>query len=291
MAIILAGKYQNNKNMESVIQEWIDWANSPSDSRSGRHNVLPEVVSFIVSESAKHSGGFAFFLDWWKNPKSAPTGVVFTWIPEVWEAISEELMDQCLENTFGERHSSLKDVPDAELQRLLNGHVNLDSKDIDNFIQYIKSNHNWLTIEGTSVVECSQAAYGEIVIPDGVVSIPNSAFDKCKNITLVILPSNLSFIEDYAFNGCSLKKIYIQSEKVRIDCKGFAYSRPKELYLKFYEPIKMIKEWFYGEFYENYGSGDYDDCLKECTLYVPQALLSEYLEDENKDEFKDIVAE
>ena len=51
-----------------------------------------------------------------------------------------------------------------------------------------------------------------IVIKDGTETICQSAFDCCKELTSITLPSSLKHIHNYAFNGCdNLKEVYCKS--------------------------------------------------------------------------------
>ena len=49
------------------------------------------------------------------------------------------------------------------------------------------------------------------IIPDGVTSIGQQAFDGCKSLTSIVIPDSVTSIEDYAFIGCkSLTSITFQ---------------------------------------------------------------------------------
>lgn len=51
-----------------------------------------------------------------------------------------------------------------------------------------------------------------IVIKEGTVTICESAFDGCKGLTRITIPSSIRCIHDYAFYGCSnLKEIYCKA--------------------------------------------------------------------------------
>ena len=54
----------------------------------------------------------------------------------------------------------------------------------------------------TTLLGCSAAATGEIVIPNSVTSIGDKAFYKCSSLTSVTIPNSVTSIGRYAFSGC-----------------------------------------------------------------------------------------
>ena len=44
---------------------------------------------------------------------------------------------------------------------------------------------------------------GDVVVPNGVVNIGESAFEDCSSLTSIVLPNGLMDIRDGAFSGCS----------------------------------------------------------------------------------------
>ena len=72
---------------------------------------------------------------------------------------------------------------------------------------------------------------GDVIVPDGVTSIGDSAFSFCDSLTSIALPSSLISIGDDAFFDCgSLSSITIPESVVSIGkgafygCKGLADS-------------------------------------------------------------------
>ncbi len=53
------------------------------------------------------------------------------------------------------------------------------------------------------LVVCLSSASGEIIIPDSVVSIGNSAFSDCYDITDIVIPSSVTLIGKSAFENCT----------------------------------------------------------------------------------------
>ena len=84
--------------------------------------------------------------------------------------------------------------------------------------------NEYLTIEGGVLVKCSQDASGSIIIPDGVTSIGEGAFDGCSSLESIVIPDGVTEIGKYAFCGCSsLESIVIPDGVTSIGDKAFSY--------------------------------------------------------------------
>ena len=116
----------NTDNMK--FQEWIEWANKPNERREGRNNILPEIVEYL-QEHPKD-----FYL-----PELSMEGCSYITAPEVdpvtWESLSETLIDQCLENTFGPRYNSITEIPKDELIKVASGIIGQEAA--EKFADYI----------------------------------------------------------------------------------------------------------------------------------------------------------
>ena len=63
-----------------------------------------------------------------------------------------------------------------------------------------------------------------LIIPDGVTSIGNGAFNGCKHLTSVIIPDSVKSIGDYAFSNCfSLASITIPASVTQISNTAFYF--------------------------------------------------------------------
>ena len=54
----------------------------------------------------------------------------------------------------------------------------------------------------TNVIRCSTVKTGEVIIPNSVTSIEDSAFMYCSGLTNIIIPNSVTNIGSYAFSGC-----------------------------------------------------------------------------------------
>lgn len=104
----------------------------------------------------------------------------------------------------------------------------------------------------------------DIEIPEGVVSIGNSAFANCTKLASVILPNSLTSIATYAFFKCPLTTITIPKNVTSVHY--YAFNRCKEL--KIYVDDENL-----------YYSSDEDGALfnkNKTTLIFHQSALSGY---------------
>lgn len=78
----------------------------------------------------------------------------------------------------------------------------------------------WDTIPAHAFAYCEFIQ--EIVLPEYIVAIENSAFDGCESLVKINLPSTLTTIGDYAFRDCSnLSYISIPANVISIGAKAF----------------------------------------------------------------------
>jgi hypothetical protein len=116
----------NHCNFVPDPKEWLDWAKKDSSRRPGRKNVLTDIVSYIESELKRDPKEFGDFYEMWSHPTGELNGEKGTANPRTWEALSETLIDQCLENRFGKRYPSISSMPKAALAHIASGIVGGD---------------------------------------------------------------------------------------------------------------------------------------------------------------------
>ena len=79
------------------------------------------------------------------------------------------------------------------------------------------------TAEGKVLSGCSEEAYGDIVIPDGVTIIGEYAFDVSK-IESITMPDSVTEIKDYAFFECNnLKEVRLSNNLKTIGMGAFSW--------------------------------------------------------------------
>ena len=108
----------NTKNKD--FEEWLEWANQPNERREGRTNILPEIVAYLKA----HPEDFV---------ETVTSMEGCSWIaspgvdPRTWEAVSETIIDRCLDNHFGTKYDVVSNIPKEELVRQIAGIIGPDA--------------------------------------------------------------------------------------------------------------------------------------------------------------------
>lgn len=66
-----------------------------------------------------------------------------------------------------------------------------------------------LSADGKTLIAVLPGATGNIVVPDGVITIKSGAFKDCTGITTITLPESVQTVEDGAFEGTALQEITV----------------------------------------------------------------------------------
>lgn len=114
---------------------------------------------------------------------------------------------------------------------------NLNFNHIDNNVIYVGPNaftntkwdknlsENETIYIGKSLYMYAKDACGSISIEEGITQIHNNAFENCKNITYIILPSTIKYIESSALKNCtSLERIAFKSFEPQIMRSNVLYN-------------------------------------------------------------------
>lgn len=90
---------------------------------------------------------------------------------------------------------------------------------------------------------CLPYTRGDIIVPQGVVEIANSAF-ALSRINSIVLPKSIRIIEDRAFASCYITEIILPENIIRLGKEAFSSSRLKKIVLP--NKLKKIEK---GTFY------------------------------------------
>lgn len=107
---------------------WIKWAREDNKYRPGYKNVIPEIIQYIESEIKRDPVEYGDYYEMWSHPQGELNGEKATACPRQWRALSEEIIDQYLDNEFikAGTYNSVADIPVNKIIKLAAGLVGLD---------------------------------------------------------------------------------------------------------------------------------------------------------------------
>ena len=130
-------------------------------------------------------------------------------VPDSVTTIGNEAFRDCLELTkitLGKGVSAIGVAVFAGSSKLAEISVSADNANYQSIDGAI------YTKDGAGFIACPVSASGTYTVKDGVINIAASAFESCKGLTKIVLPSSVATIGNYAFFECtSLKDITLSN--------------------------------------------------------------------------------
>ena len=207
-----------------------------SQFRGARHVVIPEgftaisneafknctsLISISIPESVTKIGNSAF---------SGCANLTRVTLPAKVTDISDYAFYNCAALTQVDIPEGVTDIGDYAFYNCSNltaitlpasvDTIGIGAFDAATHLVFSGENPNFRWVDGilynadmTSVISVDGSLCGDIVLPEGLLTIPASAFSNCANITGITIPASVTSIGYNAFSGCSIARVYISDLK------------------------------------------------------------------------------
>ena len=89
----------NHVNFVPKFDDWVAWAKK-STKKGYKQNIIPEIISYLTDDYKKHAsqGSYGDFYNMWTHPEGELDVNMPTACPRTWEAASDYIVDQILED-------------------------------------------------------------------------------------------------------------------------------------------------------------------------------------------------
>ena len=138
--------------------------------------------------------------------------------------------------------------------------------------------------DGTTLIDF-RGVTGEYIIPYGVTTIGERAFEKCISLTSIIIPDSVTTIGDWAFSGChSLTSITIPESVTTIGARAFLDCQSLTSII-LPNGLTTIGEWTFSDCHSltsitipysvtTLGEGAFSDCHSLTSINIPDSVTT-----------------
>lgn len=135
----------------------------------------------------------------------------------------------------------------------------------------------YLTMDGTTIKGCDKAALpANLVIPEGVTEIGDSAFYECKSLESVSIPASMTKIGDFAFMHCyNIKTVQYRgtlAQWCEMDNDEYLVANAKTIKMSDVADLKAMIVLEIPEDVNKIGEGAFHSCTSFNSISIPEGV-------------------